>query len=146
MAETLKIEIEMSQSGTGGEDSGVGKAGIKNEQSKTNAKAFWTYNRAVSVAKQFGNQVVNGAVGQIGLNTGNYVLEQRIQKGMNVAQKIAGIGMAFAVNPWLGGLALVSEGIGAAFSIHAQIKEIEWQNRSASELARRAGYLSNKNR
>lgn len=146
MAETLKIEIEVNQNRTDGGESGVAKAGIKNGQSKDNAKAFWTYNRAMSVAKQFGTQVVNGAVGQIGLNTGNYVLQERVQRGMDVAQKVIGLGVTFAVNPWLGILAVASEGIGAAFSIHAQMIEIAWQNRSANELARRAGYLANKNR
>lgn len=145
MAETLKIQIEM----VGGDsESSVaqGTAGITGGQAKDNVKAFAALQRGLSVAKQFSMQITNGVVGQIGLRSGNYVLQERVQTGLNVAQKLIGIGVSFAVNPVLGTLNLVSEGIGMAFEISARNREIMWQNRSASELARRAGYLSNQNR
>lgn len=143
MAETLKIQIEVS----GGGENGVSEAaGIKGNQAKDNAKAFAALNRGLAVAKQFGTQIVDRHVAMIGLNTGNYVLQDRIQTGINVAQKVIGIGVSFAVNPILGALNLVSEGIGVAFDVAQRNREIMWQNRNASELARRAGYLSEQNR
>lgn len=144
MAETLKIEIDVSGSGTGGE--GAKKAGIKSDQSKSNAEAFWTYDRAKSVVKQFSAQIVNGHINSIGSRTGNYALQERAQTGMSIVKKGIGIGLSFAINPYLGALNLLSEGIGMAFEYAARIREIEWQNREARELARRAGYLADKNR
>lgn len=143
MAKTLKIQIEVSGGGENGESA---VAGIKGNQSKENAKAFFTLSRATSIAKQFGTQIVDRHVAMIGFNTGNYVLQERVQTGLNVASKLIGIGISFAVNPVLGALNLVSEGIGVAFNVAQRNREIMWQNRSASELARRAGYLSNQNR
>lgn len=143
MAETLKIEIEVSG---GGENGASAAVGIKGNQAKDNAKAFFTFDRAKSVVKQFATQIVDRHVGMIGLNTGNYVLQERVQTGLSVAQKVIGIGVSFAVNPVLGALNLVSEGINVAFEVAQRNREIMWQNRSASELARRAGYTSNGNR
>lgn len=141
--ETLKIQIELTG---GGENSASELAGIKSATAKENAKAFFTFDRAKSVAQQFSTQIVNRHVAMIGSKTGNYVLQERIQTGLNIAQKVVGIGVSFAINPWLGALNLVSEGINIAFEVAARNREIMWQNRSASELARRAGYLSNENR
>ena len=143
MAETLKIQIELSG---GGDNTAATVAGNKSSTAKDNAKAFFTFDRAMSVGKQFATQIVNRHVATIGSRTGNYVLEERVQNGLNIAQKAIGIGISFAINPVLGALNLVSEGIGFAFDVAERNREIMWQNRSANELARRAGYLSGENR
>lgn len=144
MAETLKIQIEVS--GGAGENGASAQAGIKSSQSKENAKAIFTLDRAKSIAKQFGTQIVGGHINSIGSRTGNYVLQERVQNGLNIAQKVVGIGVSFAINPALGAVNLISEGIGFAFQVAERNREIMWQNRSANELARRAGYLSGENR
>lgn len=143
MAETLKIQIEIVGGGAGG---GPQDVGIRGQTAKDNAKAFFTLDRAKTVAKQFATQITDRHVGSIGSRTGNYVLQERIQNGLNIAQKMIGVGVSFAVNPVLGGLNVVSEGINFAFDYVQRKREIMWQNRAASELARRAGYLSNQNR
>ena len=143
MAETLKIEIELLG---GGENAVSDAAGIGGTLAKDNAKAFFSIERATSVAKQFAMQIVDGHVGMIGLNTGNYVLQERIQRGIGLSQKLIGIGVSFAINPILGALNVVSEGINLGIDVARQYKETAWKNRSASELARRAGYLSEQNR
>lgn len=143
MAETLKIEIELTG---GGENNSSEVAGIKSDTAKENAKAFFSLDRAKSVAKQFATQIVNRHVASIGSRTGNYVLQERVQNGLNIASKLIGIGVSFAINPWLGAANLVSEGIDVAFNVAQRNREIMWQNRSASELARRAGYLADQNR
>lgn len=143
MTETLKIQIELV--GTGG-SGGASEAGIKSDTAKSNAKAFLTLDRAKAVGAQFAKQIVDAHVGMIGVNTGNYVLQQQVERGLNIVQKAIGIGVSFAINPVLGALNVVSEGIGFAFETAKHVKEVEWQNRSANELARRAGYLSNGNR
>ena len=123
-----------------------GIAGIISDAAKESAKAFLTLDNAKTVAQQFSTQVVNKAVPSIGSRTGNYALQERVQTGINIVTKITGIGFAFATNPIVGAVALVSEGIGLAFETAQRNREIMWQNRAASELARRAGYLSDSNR
>lgn len=143
MSETLKIQIEVIDSGG---NNASETAGIKSSQAKENASAFFTLDRGKSVVKQFATQIVNSHVATIGSRTGNYVMQERVQNGLAIASKVIGIGVSFAVNPALGALNLVSEGIGVAFEAAQRNREIMWQNRSASELARRAGYLSDSNR
>lgn len=121
-------------------------AGISNDTAKVTASAFFTFDHAKTVAKQFSTQVVSKAVSSIGSRTGNYVLQERVQSSVNMVTKVAGIGVAFATNPIVGAFTLVSEGIGFALDIAERNREIEWQNRSANELARRAGYLADQNR
>lgn len=143
MAETLKIEIKMTG---GGENNAGDVAGVKSSTAKENAKTFFSLDRAKSVGQQFATQIVNRHVSSIGSRTGNYVLQERVQNGLNVASKLIGIGVSFAINPVLGALNLVSEGINVAFDVAQRNREIMWQNRSAGELARRAGYLADGNR
>ena len=144
MADVLKIQIEVT--GGNGENASAEAAGVKNDQAKSNGKDFIKFSRAMSVAKQFATQIVNGHVSSIGSRTGNYVLQERVQNSLNLVSKVVGIGVSFAINPVLGALNLVSEGIGLAFEVAQRNREIAWQNRAASELARRAGYLSDQNR
>lgn len=121
-------------------------AGITNDTAKVNSSAFFTLDHAKTIARQFSTQIVNKAVSSIGSRTGNYVLQERVQSSVNVVTKVAGIGFAFATNPIVGTFTLVSEGIGFALDIAERNRQVEWQNRSANELARRAGYLSDQNR
>lgn len=121
-------------------------AGVTSSIAKEIAKDFFTLSNAKTVAKQFSAQIVNKAVSSIGSRTGNYVLQQQMQSSVNLVTKVVDIGFAFATNPILGAITLVTEGAGVAFDIAQRNREIMWQNRSASELARRAGYLSDQNR
>ncbi|MDE7454999.1 MAG: hypothetical protein K2M64_04140 [Clostridia bacterium] len=144
MAETVKIQIEVT--GGIGDNNAIGQVGIDSEQAKTNAQAFLTLDKAMSVSKQFATQIVNRHVSTIGSRTGNYAMQEQVQQGLYLVSKVIDIGVSFAKNPVLGALNLVSEGIDFAFDVAQRNREIAWQNRSAGELARRAGYLSDENR
>lgn len=144
MAETLKISIDVNSNGSGGTAQTV--AGTKSGRARENAEMFLIYSKAMSVAKQFGGTITNGLIGRVGVQTGNYALQERYQLTFDVAQKVVNTGVAFMLNPVLGGLSLINEGMSFAFNLERRLTEIAWQNRAASELARRAGYLSNKNR
>ena len=149
MAETLNIRISINGDGSGGsgnESGGKSKAAAKTNVAKKNAKAYWTLERAQSIAKQFATQLTYGGIGLIGTYTGNYALQEQMQRGLNIGQKIIGIGVSFAMNPVLGAINLVSEGIGLGFEYAQQVRQMQWRNVAASELARRAGYLSDANR
>ena len=121
-------------------------AGISSDTAKVNARFSFTIKDARTVAQQFSSIIVNRAVPSIGSRTGNYVLQDQVQSGVRVAAKIIDVGLAFAINPVVGALSLVGEGFGLAFEVAQRNREIMWQNRAASELARRAGYLSDSNR
>lgn len=121
-------------------------AGITNDTAAETAKSFFTLKDAKTVAQMFSSQIVNKSVSSIGSRTGNYALQDRVQSSVNVVTKVVDLGFTFAINPIIGAFTLVSEGIGLALDIAARNREIMWQNRSANELARRAGYLSDQNR
>ncbi|MCM1290188.1 MAG: hypothetical protein NC132_05540 [Corallococcus sp.] len=143
MADSVKIQIELAN----GSDGMLSElVGLKNSTAQDNAKAFFALDKAVSVGKQLATQVVNRHVASIGSKTGNYVLQERVQSGLNVVSKLVSTGIAFAVNPVLGFLTAIKDGADFAFDIAERNREIMWQNRAANELARRAGYLSNQNR
>lgn len=118
----------------------------KNKQSQSNAKTAFAVERAVSVARQLGTQVVNNGIQYIGYTTGNLVWQRNAERAMSITTKVIGIGTAFAANTILGGIALVSTGIDKAFEIAQRNREIQWANRSAMEMQRRAGFAGNNNR
>ena len=132
MAETLNIRISINGGGggRGNESGGKSKAAAKTNVAKKNAKAYWTLERAQSIAKQFATQIVDAHVGMIGLNTGNYVLQERVQRSLNIGQKLIGIGVSFALNPILGTLNLISEGISMGVALARQNKAVAGQTRS----------------
>ena len=122
------------------------KASITNNIAAANTKAFLGLEEAQKVAQMFSAQIVNKIAPSIGSLTGNYVLQERVQSSVSVVNKVVDLGLTFAINPYLGAFALVSEGVGLALEVAQRNREIMWQNRSANELARRAGYLSDQNR
>lgn len=116
------------------------------ETAKANARIAFTVSKAMSVAKQFSAQIVDGYISSIGSRTGNYVMQEKAQNAMSIVGKAVGIGTAFIANPALGAVALVGEGISFGFQIAERNRQIMWQNREAEQLRRRAGYNSNYNR
>lgn len=147
-----RLKMQMSASASASESSAdristFGSiAGIANSAAQENARLSFMIDDAKKVARQFSTQIVNKAVLSIGSRTGNYVLQEQVQSSVNLVTKIASIGFAFATNPVVGAFTIVSDGIGLALDIAQRNREIMWQNRNASELARRAGYLSDQNR
>lgn len=123
-----------------------GTAGINNSTAKDNANASVSFEKAFTTGKKLSMQIINRHVASIGSRTGNYVLQERAQTGVNAASKLIDIGVSFITNPVIGMVNLVSEGVGLVFDIAERNREIMWQNKSANELARRAGYLSGENR
>lgn len=140
------ITINFTLQGDGNANTGVDSVQPNGETAKANAKTAFTVATAMSVAKQFSTQIVDGYISSIGSRTGNYVMQEKAQNAMNMVGKIVGIGAAFAANPILGAVALVGEGISFGFQSAERNRQIMWQNREAEQLRRRAGYNSNYNR
>lgn len=144
----VKVRISVNSSDTSTEEKGKTSTDKqpKSKQSQSNAKTAFAVERAVSVARQLGTQVVNNGIRYIGYTTGNLVWQRNAERAMSITTKVIGIGTAFAANPILGGIALVSTGIDKAFEIAQRNREIQWANRSAMEMQRRAGFAGNNNR
>ena len=142
-----EITINFTLQGGSG-DGGANAGGMQpsGETAKANAKTAFTVSKAMSVAKQFSSQIVDGYISSIGSRTGNFVMQERAQNAMSAVGKIVGIGTAFVANPLLGAVALVGEGINFGFQVAERNRQIIWQNREAEQLRRRAGYNSNYNR
>lgn len=141
----INFIVQDGGEGAGGKTASTAKK-TKTQQEKDNAKTALSVNMALNVAKQLSTQVFDGAIEAWGENTGNLAQMRQIQNAKAVATKLVGVGLAFVANPVLGAVSLVSTGIGEAFEYARIQRENQWQNRSAQELARRAGFNSNYNR
>lgn len=148
MAGEVSLKVYVYNKDAGSEDGGkvsTDKQPITT-QTESNAKTAFAVERAVSIGKQLGQQVVNNGIQYIGYTTGNLVWQRNAERAMSITTKVIGIGTAFAANPILGSIALVSTGIDKAFEIAQRNREIQWANRSAMEMQRRAGFSSDNNR
>lgn len=146
MAE-ININFTLTQSGdAGGSQSGENSVQVNSPSAQQTRRHALRMAAGFNIAKRLGMQVAHGFVGSIGSWTGNYVLQEQIQTAMSLTGRVATIAGAFAVNPVGGVVALAATGISVGFEIANRQREIMWQNRSAAELRRRAGYNSNANR
>lgn len=94
---------------------------------------------AVSTAKNIAMQGVNAAVSNIGLATGNYYLQSKIESGIQAGQTIVGLAASFT-NVYTAIAAVAGLGISAASQIYQQKKEREIANYQAEQYAKRLGY------
>lgn len=140
------LEVNITVQNTGGAGGEAQAAGVETKEAEDNAKTAFTVNQALRVAERLSKQIATNVIGSIGTFSGNYVLQERVEQGLNIGTKLVGVGVAFAANPVLGAVALVGEGIDLGFQVAKYQRQIQWQNASAAELRRRAGYLSNGNR
>lgn len=140
------LEIKITVQNTGGAGGEAQAAGVETKEAEDNAKTAFTVNQALRVAERLSKQIATNVIGSIGTFSGNYVLQERVEQGLNIGTKLVGVGVAFAANPVLGAVALVGEGIDLGFQVAKYQRQIQWQNANAAELRRRAGYLSNGNR
>lgn len=140
------LEVKITVQGNGGGGGGAQEAGIQTQESEDNAKTAFTVSQAMRVAERLATQITTNTIGSIGTFSGNYVLQERVERGISIGAKIVSVGVAFAANPVLGAVALVGEGIDIGFQIAKTERQRLWQNANAAELRRRAGYLSNGNR
>lgn len=141
---TLKFYIGEGGSGQGGQASDETQP--TSQQTKDDAKTAFKVNVALNTAKRLALQVSNGLINNVGLRTGNYVLQNQLQTGTQMVGKVVSTAVAFIANPVLGAVAVAGDLISAGFDVYNRNLEIEWTNRSAEQLRRRAGYLSDGNR
>lgn len=141
---TLKFYIGEGGSGQGGQASDVTQP--TSQQTKDDAKTAFKVNVALNTAKRLALQVSNGLINNVGLRTGNYVLQNQLQTGTQMAGKVVSTAVAFIANPVGAVAAVAGDLISAGIDVYNRNLEIEWTNRNAEQLRRRAGYLSDGNR
>ena len=131
----------------GGGDAVPVPNGEENEESKKEDEGVaFKLDEARSVAKRLLATYTNAKIGTIGARTGNYVMQERMQKAVSFATSVVSTATSFVANPYLGILNMAIQVAGAGYNYINQEREIRWQNRSSQELQRRAGYNSNYNR
>jgi len=79
---------------------------------------------SIGLIANAGRQVITSTLGQVGAITGNAQLQRRI----NQASTIAGIGTAFAINPLVGALTLATTAISDTVQTNIKIRD---ENNSA---------------
>lgn len=94
---------------------------------------------AVSTAKNIAMQGVNAAVSNIGLATGNYYQQTKVENVIQAGQTIVGLAVSFS-NVYTAIAAVAGLGISAASQIYKQKKEREIENYQAEQYAKRLGY------
>lgn len=145
MANTLNIKIDVSGSGEESENAAA-KSGVKSPNAKENAKIFFKMRQALNVTKGLARQGANTYIAHTSFYGGNTVLAEQMQNNLSLLEQGIAVGAAFIANPILGGIALATKALGAVDNYVMYLRTIERENYQADQLARRAGYLSNRNR
>jgi len=95
----------------------------------------------MNAAISLGKQAVNAGVANIGLATGNYYAQSRIQNSLNAVGTTMGL-IAAAGNPLTLAVAVGSLAISMGTSIYKEVQERKWENRRAEQYAIMYGFAS----
>jgi hypothetical protein len=94
---------------------------------------------AANVAKNLAQQGLNAAISNIGLATGNYYAQARVEKALEVGSTVASLGVAsaniYSFIATVGGMA-----ISGVSKLYAETKQREHENYQTEQYARRLGY------
>lgn len=100
---------------------------------------------AVNVAMSLGKQAVGAAVSNIGLATGNFILQEQTQSVISTVGLVGGIA-ASTVNPLTFTATMGSLLISGIAQIYRSEKERVWENRRARQYAILYGFASDDGR
>ncbi len=143
-----RIVIQMPE-GTDGDGSGGESVSPANPQKESNTsknpakgdkKSQFKAAAMVQVATSLGTQVVNSAVSNIGLATGNYYLQSRVERGIQATTQMIQLGVSFATNPLAGLATLGGMAVTSYFEQKRQTQEREIANYEAAQYAKKIGY------
>ena len=95
----------------------------------------------IQLIKGLAKQSVNSYVSQIGLTTGDYYGQQRVEKKIETLSTLAQYGVALASGNYFAAIIMAaSQGISYAFEQRAITREREIANYEAEQYAKRIGY------
>lgn len=94
---------------------------------------------ALSTAKTIGMQGLNAAVSNIGLATGNYYKQAKIERAIQAGSTMVGLAASFT-NVYTAAIALAGLGIQAASESYKQTRELEIANYQSEQYAKRIGF------
>lgn len=147
MSDIIELHITVDNLGTQGENPTQQNADVANTavQDATGNTIKWL--TVLQSAKQLGKQAGGYFLGNIGLRTGNYLLQEQVNQGLELAGKFAGVVMAFGLGGVAGGvLALAGTAMQTANELYVYNKQREFANIGADLLRQRAGFTAGGNR
>lgn len=147
MSDIIELHITVDNLGTQGENPTQQNADVANTavQDATGNTIKWL--TVFKSAKQLGKQAGGYFLGNIGLRTGNYLLQEQVNQGLELAGKFAGVAMAFGIGGVAGGvLALAGTAMQTANELYVYNKQREFANIGADLLRQRAGFTAGGNR
>lgn len=143
---TLSFIIQMPETAGGEAGGGTGEPGSPRQESnqsgnpvggdKNNQVKLAT---AVQAVKSVGMQAVNAVVSNIGLATGNYYAQRKVERAMQGAGQMVALAVS-AANPVTFAVTLASMGVSSIAETWQQNKEREIENYQAAQYAKRLGY------
>ena len=147
---TLSFIIQMPETAGGETGGGTGEPGAPRQEHNTsgdpvsgdkykNAKL----SMAIQAVKSVGSQTVNTMVSNIGLATGNYYAQRKVERTMQGAGQLVSLAFA-ATNPVTLAVTIASMAISAGAETWQQNKEREIENYQAAQYAKRLGYSKNR--
>ena len=126
---------------SGGKSSGGLRDAIKSLR-KEYPKETWAVGTAVGVA----GTVISYAVGRVGVETGNYQLQNEVSAALKGFGIIGGLGVGVALNPVLGGIAIGMTALteGLKYRSYSWDKEYEGEMLGVRRERAGIGALSNR--
>jgi len=99
----------------------------------------------VNTALSLGKKAVNSAISSIGLATGDYATQQKVQDGLNVASTAAGL-IASCSSIYTFVAAVGAFAISTGVKLWQEAEQNKWENRKAANYAKLYGFASNEGR
>ena len=94
---------------------------------------------ALSAAKTIGMQGVKAVVSNIGLATGDYAKQARVERAIEVGSSMVGLAASFT-NPYTAAVAVAGIAISGIAETYKQNKELAISNYNSTQYAKRLGY------
>lgn len=130
----VKIRIEKGQETAG--------AGQENQENQDNGRT-----EKIAVVSVFANQMINVAkqtinygISNIGVRTGNYVIQEQVNRAVDIIGNAATIGMGFVSGGIVGGIiAVAGVTTKAVFGMFSENESIRHENIQSEYLSKRSG-------
>lgn len=94
-----------------------------------------------------GKQALSTSISIMGTETGNYALQEQIERVSGLITSAVGTGVAFATNPVLGVAKLTGDILSIGMKAYSELSKLKLEEKNAEIMRRRSGNsLTNKSR
>lgn len=116
---------------------------VRGDKNKKDGGGGATAVALTHVAMNAGKQAVNAAIGNIGLASGNYYMQKKVERGTAIATKAIAYGAALATGNVIAGVAMLAgDAINYANESFRMNKEREIADYQSAQYARKLGYTN----